>query len=364
MKIVSPLLKHVVYPSLAKPGILRRAAGQGVAVVTYHGILPRGYRPVDSVLDGHLIDAQMLRRQLRLLKARYHVIAPEDFLAWCRDRRELPPYSVLLTCDDGLRNNLTDMLPILQEEEVRCLFFVTGASAADEPTSLWYEELFLILHAARCRTFKICAAGVEISGELGSRNSRQGTWWRAVKRLSQIDAERRLAFVCSARAELAVSEGINLDRDDSERSRRFRFLLRADLLQLDGAGMTIGAHTLSHPVLSQCPPDLARAEITESRSRLQTVLNKPVWAFAYPFGDAESVTPQILSMAKEAGYDAAFLNIGGGLGSSIPRFAIPRIHVTAEMNLGEFEACVAGFHGALRRRTRRDSQYAVLRAQD
>ena len=359
MRIVSPLLKHVVYPSLAKPGLLRRAAGRGLAVVTYHGVLPEGYEPVDPSLDGNLITAEMLRRQLRLLKARYHVIAPDDLLLWCRSGREFPPLSVLLTCDDGLRNNLTDMLPVLQEEEVCCLFFVTGASAADEPASLWYEELFLILLAARSGRFETSDAGVEVNGELSRLEGRRAVWWNTVKLLSQVDAERRRAFLFAARIQLGVSDGMNSGGDDLPRQRRFRLLRREELLQLDAAGMTIGAHTLTHPMLSQSPPELALREIAESRSRLEVALGKPVWAFAYPFGGSDSITPQVLAMAQQAGYEAAFLNIAGGLGTDIPRFAIPRVHVTAAMNLGEFEAHVAGVHGSLRRWAKRDLRAAV-----
>lgn len=363
MRFVSSSLRRIVYPCLARTGYLRSHVRAGLAVVTYHGVLPQGYDPVDEALDGNLIHAEMLRRQLRLLKARYHVIEPQELLSWCTSGRELPALSVLLTCDDGLRNNLTDMVPILREEGVRCLFFVTGASAADEPASLWYEELFLILQAAHSGHFEISSAGVAISGELGTRAGRQATWWSAVKRLSQVDAESRRAFLCAVQDQLGVNDGLNFDGYDSPRRLRFQLLRRAELLQLDCAGMTIGAHTLTHPVLSQSLPEQAYAEIAESRSRLEATLGKPVWAFAYPFGNAESVTPQVLAMPKQAGYEAAFLNIGRGLGTNIPRFAIPRIHVTAAMNLGEFEAHVAGLHGSLQRWARRDPRVAALAAQ-
>ena len=105
-------------------------------MVTYHGVLPEGYEPVDPAFDGNLIRADVLRRQLRLLKAHYNVISPEDALAWREGRRELPPKAVLLTCDDGLLNCLTDMLPVLQQEKVSCLFFVTGASTEESRTML------------------------------------------------------------------------------------------------------------------------------------------------------------------------------------------------------------------------------------
>lgn len=126
-----------------------------------------------------------------------------------------------------------------------------------------------------------------------------------------------------------------------------------ELRELIMKGMTIGAHTMSHPTLSQAPPELARAEISESGVRLGAALGERPWAFAYPFGDAQSVTPGVLKMPKEAGYEAAFMNFAGGLGSELPVFALPRIHVTAEMSLAEFEGQVSGFYGWLQRRAGR-----------
>jgi hypothetical protein len=43
------------------------------------------------------------------------------------------------------------------------------------------------------------------------------------------------------------------------------------------------------------------------------------------------------------------MNVGGGFGSGVGRFAIPRVHVTADMKLAEFEAHIAGFYRNLKR---------------
>jgi len=351
MKLVSPILKQIVYPCLAGTGFLRWLAGSGLAVVTYHGVLPQGYEPFDAGFDGNLVSGEMLRRQLRLLKANYSVVSPEEVLLWCQGRRELPPRAVLLTCDDGLLNNLTEMLPILQEEGLSCLFFVTGASAGTERRSLWYEELFLILHRAPAGQFAVSCPGFEMAAELAGRAQRRTVWWDWVKQLSRVDAETRRSFVCAARPQLGVENPEKpMEGNDSPRCRRFNLLTADELARLVSAGMTIGAHTMSHPILSQSPPELARAEIAESRAALESVLGKQIWALAYPFGDAASVNSDVLAMTQEAGYAAAFVNFGGGLGSQLPRYAIPRVHVTAEMRLSEFEAHVAGFHAAMQRR--------------
>ena len=356
MKIMSPLLKKVLYPALSSAGIFHRTTGSGLAVVTYHGVLPSGYHPVDAAFDGNLVSAATLRRQLRLLKAHYTVITPADALAWREGRGGLPPRAVLLTCDDGLLNCLTDMLPVLVEEKVTCLFFVTGASAVESRTMLWYEELFLLLLRAPNGPLEISGDGITIQGALHSREERRALWWNSVKRLSQVSAERRESFLRSTRSQLRLEElsELNLDNNADE-SRRFGLLTAVELRQLTAAGMTIGAHTLSHPMLSQLPVPLAQAEISDSKARLESVLQARVWALAYPFGDPESVTPQVLSMAKDAGFSAAFLNFGGGLGVDLPAFALPRVHVTAEMGLAEFEAHVSGFYSRLQMRAGRKS---------
>jgi|HubBroStandDraft_6_1064221.scaffolds.fasta_scaffold05302_6 peptidoglycan/xylan/chitin deacetylase (PgdA/CDA1 family) len=361
MKFVSPFLKRVVYPTLSGAGVFRRAAARGLAVVTYHGVVPEGYEPVDSTLDGNLVSAETLRLQLRLLKSNYDLVTPEDVLAGREGGRELPARAVLVTCDDGLLNHLTDMLPVLQQEKVRCLFFVTGASAGEQRNMLWYEEMFLMFLRAPSRHFETSCDGVVISGELGGLEQRRGVWWDSVKRLSSVDAEIRSRFVRAMEAEFGLEAKKGIDESETMR-RRFGLLTASEVRELASAGMTIGAHTMSHPVLSLAPVEIARAEIGESRIGLESVLQRRVWAFAYPFGDARSVTSQVLAMPQAAGYSAAFLNFGGGLGAELPGYALPRIHVTADMSLAEFEAHVSGFYSLLQRRAGRDTREQLAHA--
>jgi peptidoglycan/xylan/chitin deacetylase (PgdA/CDA1 family) len=347
MRLVSPLLKHVIYPGLSKVGYLRRAAGTGPAVLTYHGVLPAGYRIVDSGLDGSLVSADSCRRQLRFLKDQYNVISPKEFLLWCEAGHALPPRSVLLTCDDGLRNSLSDMLPILQEFELECLFFVTGASLSGAPTMLWYEELYLMFLAAPGSfTLELLGLGLR-AGK--SPQERRSLWWDLVRKLSQYDLNCRKALLGSIRMQLRLSERWDAKyHEDPVLSRRFSVLNQSEVHQLAGAGMCIGAHTLSHPMLSQSSPDVAWREISGSKQTLEQALGQKIWALAYPFGDSSSVTSREVQMAKRAGFKSAFLNLGGGFGTETPKFALPRVHITAEMSLVEFEAHISGFYRSLR----------------
>ena len=354
MKIISSVLRSAVYPSMAAAGIFRRTRAAGLAIVTYHGVLPPGYEPIDAALDGNLIAADTLQRQLCLLKKSYNVISPEEFLAWREGRFALPERAVLLTCDDGLLNCLTEMLPVLQQAGPRCLFFVTGASAQETRTTLWYEDLLLAFLRAPAASFEVTFEGLRFAGELGSRKRRRSMWWRTVKQLSQFTADERKEFLG------LVQSNVQAERESilhgSIESRRFELMTLPELRQLASSGMTIGAHTENHPMLSHASQQLVRDEVLGCKTKLESALGKPVWAQAYPFGDPESVNPSVLQITQEAGFKAAFVNFGGGLGADLLPYAMPRVHVTANMGLSEFEAQVSGFHARLQRHTSRNSQ--------
>jgi peptidoglycan/xylan/chitin deacetylase (PgdA/CDA1 family) len=348
--VVSPILKRVVYPWLANSGYLRRRADGGAfCVLTYHGILPAGYQVGDSQQDGSLVSAENLRGQLQLLKECYHVVSPDEVRDWVAGGKELPERAVLLTCDDGLRSVLTDMTPILREEGLSCVFFALGASVGPSPQMLWYEKLYLLLLEAPGGIHSFDSPAMRV--ELGDRAQRRAAWWDLVKKLSQYDQPTRDAFLEASRIQFGLLDPWNADctKDEGKR-RRFGLLNGDELRQLVDQGMSIGSHTLNHPMLSQQTSELAWQEISESRGLLENAIGKPIWALAYPFGDPGSVTTREMQMAEQAGFECAFMNIGGGFGAALPKFALPRVHVTADMSLAEFEAHLSGFHRDFRSR--------------
>ena len=322
VRLVSPLLKHIVYPGLSKAGYLRHAAGTRPAVLTYHGVLPTEYKVVDPGLDGSVVSSEAFRCQLRFLKSCYNLISPQEFLLWGESEHKFPPGSVLLTCDDGLKNSLFDMVPILQEQGLRCLFFVTGASLTNTPTMLWYEELYLMFLAGP-ENFALDLPEIGLQANIDDKKKRR-LWWDLVKKLSRYGIDRRSALLGNVKVQLGLSERWDAEyREDRACSRRFLVLNRAELQQLAAAGMCIGAHTISHPMLSQLSPELAWSEISESKHKLEQALGQRISAFAYPFGDSSSVTPRELEMAERAGFRCAFLNVGGGFGSRTPKLLCP-----------------------------------------
>jgi peptidoglycan/xylan/chitin deacetylase (PgdA/CDA1 family) len=342
MRFASPLLKSVIYPALHHTGGLKRLApAGGCTVVTYHGVLPAGYSSRDPFLDNNLLSPDTLRSQLRFLRTNYNVIDPEEYRAWILNGQPLAPRSVLITCDDGLLNHLSDMLPILQSEGIRGLFFVTGRSCSDNPGMLWYEELYHFL-----RSGLLIAADWQLLFEPGTHPDAplgsHAFWWQAVRSASRMPPQQRDETLQQLRTKCNLPSSEFPDR-------RYRLLNAREVQQLSQAGMAIGAHSMTHAVLSECSNSESFREINDSKAQLENLLGQSVWAFAYPYGNPPTMGDREVTMAQDAGFDCAFVNVGGGFSEASDRFRLSRAHITADMNIAELEAHMTGFHALLQR---------------
>ena len=341
MLVVSPLLKRVVYPALHHSGCLDHVnPAAGYAVVNYHGVLRSGYSSGDIPLDGSLVQPEAFRHQLQFLKAHYHVIHPEEFRASIEQGKPLPPRSVLVTCDDGLVNAFTEMLPVMQSENVPCLFFVTAASCGDQPGMLWFQELYHLMQSNPLMGLDPRLPSEERAAN--RQNDLHSLWWNTVRRASRWDSTIRADWMDRVRGScdstlLAASD------------RQWRMLGNTELKQLVEAGMSIGSHSLSHAVLSLCSDEEARREIQDSKIEIEQALGRPVWAFAYPFGDPFTVGERELRLARESGYSCAFVNVEHWDTECGNSFALERIHVTSDMTMPELAAHLSGIHKRLQR---------------
>jgi hypothetical protein len=239
MKFVSPLLKHAVYPVLSRTGFLRHHARSGqLCVVTYHGVRPARYESIDPLLDGALVTAEALCCQIRLLQSRYNVISPDQVRRWVLHNEPLPPRAVLLTCDDGLENTVTEMLPILKQERVACLFFVTGSSATSNPQMLWYEELYLMFLASPDGVVRV--EELNLNEGLADRGALRDSWWRAVREMSKFDETGRREVFERVRKACSLPEDWRRRYSENRATRQRFFLLTLDTLpELAGWRMTV-----------------------------------------------------------------------------------------------------------------------------
>lgn len=115
----------------------------------------------------------------------------------------------------------------------------------------------------------------------------------------------RLCELLRARGARATFN-LNPGQHGRHRSEPWRYRDRKDVVRLAldelvpvYAGFTIANHTVSHPWPLKIEPAAWRREVIDGRSRLQDIFQQPVLGFAYPFGQHDSATAEVV---KEAGH--------------------------------------------------------------
>lgn len=116
------------------------------------------------------------------------------------------------------------------------------------------------------------------------------------------------------------------------------YMTRAQLLEMDDGGVTIGAHSRTHPDLRRCSPGELEGEVRGSKEDLEDLLAKPVTSFAYPTGLTDD---RVFAAVAAAGFTSAVTTRPGWWRSATGALRIPRSFVE-DFSDATFMAATAG----------------------
>jgi len=327
---------------------LRSRLTKGALILGYHRIVETSQDPYRiSVTPQHFAE------QLKILRQYAHPMPLMDLVQALQDGN-LPPRAVAITIDDGYADNLYKAKPLLEHYQVPATIFVTTGFMGRE---FWWDELeriFLstrllpdrlylplgshiyewLLNAAdrelpftwmECLEYKVNAApqGFAADGDASTiqekeeHSSRQQLLLRLHKLLlSWSHAERQKAML----------RLWNWAGAKSSEGPIHRALTHDELIELTGGGLIdVGAHTMTHPTLSELSVTAQRLEIQQSKAYLEALLRRPVTSLSYPNG---SLSEDTLAIVQDSGFTCACASYNdvarrGNNPLHLPRFWIP-----------------------------------------
>lgn len=262
------------------------------------------------------VDAARFDELLGWVKSWFNVLPLDTAVQQLHEGR-LPARAAALSFDDGYADNHDVALPLLRRHGLPCSFFV--ATGFLNGGRMWNDTL---IEAVRRSTLPVLdlrglqdAKGDDLGQHvLGGTSARRELLGRLIVRAKYLPPEPRLACVdaIAARAEVRPPDDLMMT---SEQVRALRH-----------AGMQIGAHTVSHPILATLDAAQATDEIARGRDTLQQMLGERVGLFAYPNGKPgidylPDVHPGIV---RELGFDAAVSTRWAAAGRGDDVFQIPR----------------------------------------
>jgi peptidoglycan/xylan/chitin deacetylase (PgdA/CDA1 family) len=355
-------------------GLKLLGAWPGVLVLNYHRIGNREGQPWDRTMLN--ANADELDSQLATLARHAEVIGPDEVFAAMsagRGRR------VLITFDDGYRDNYELAFPLLRRHGLPATFFL-ASGFLDSPRPAWWDEIAWMVRHARDQTRSTEAmpsGGRSMPSGDGSMPSGDGSMPSGGRSKPSGDGSMpsgggsmpsggrsKPSGDGSFAATSLLLGGISFPASDEDAAiaaviARYKTLPDGDgerLLdelaaatgsgrcgasevkdlwmtwemarEMHAAGMSIGGHTVTHPVLARLTPESQREEVTTCARRLHEELGVAMRWFAYPVGNPDTFTSVTREILRECGVELAFSFYGGfALPSRWDPLDVPRIHV-------------------------------------
>jgi peptidoglycan/xylan/chitin deacetylase (PgdA/CDA1 family) len=290
---------RAAYRCLAPAGAKSR-----LTILIFH----RVHAVPDPLFPGEL-DVEAFESRMLWVKRWFNVL-PLDEAVVCLRQGRLPERPLAITFDDGYADNAELAAPVLLRLGMPATFFI--ATGFLDGGRMWNDTVVEAVRTARGPVLDLAPLGL---GEhpMTDARSRRAAIDRLIGALKNLLAGDRVA---KADRIAAIAAG-DLPTDLMMRA--------ADVHGLHARGMTIGAHTVSHPVLNRITDDAARSEIAVGRGRLEEITGAPVRLFAYPHGKpVEDYRLRHVRLVRELGFDAAVTTAWGVAHSGADPFQLPR----------------------------------------
>ncbi|HVJ68119.1 MAG TPA: polysaccharide deacetylase family protein [Caulifigura sp.] len=309
------------------PLVRRLSPWKGLLVLNYHRIGDAGSTPLDPGVFSATQD--QFDAQLAWLKQHADVIGEDGLDAALAGA---PGRFVLITFDDGYLDNYELAFPVLARHEIPATFFITTGFIDQRRVAWWDEISWMVKQAVRRQWPTRLQIGRPPEWSLEEASSATRTLLRAYKSLSTTEWP---AFL----DEIAEATGAGRCPLTDEASP---WMTWAQIRRLQEAGHTVGAHTVTHPVLARCSREQQRFEITESKRRIEEILGQPVQSFSYPVGTADAFTVETAELMRDAGIRWAFNFQGGYMDArragAADHYSLPRIAMEPELSGPRFQA--------------------------
>ncbi len=267
---------------------------------------------------GTTVSRRMFAAQIERLTERYTIIPLDDALAILKNNSPIDRAYCVITFDDGYSDNYHNAFPVLQHFGATATFFIMGSCLVGSGYIRWLDEYYYMLDQTR-----VTATLLHMKGDRFPRLiSPRGRWERRLTDLvRRWPHEDKDALIAALRVALKVDVPRNLLNSQL-------YLSAPQIQEMHHAGMTIGAHTMTHPfALGHLPAETARQEVIRSVDVVRELTNQVYVPFAYPWGDPASYNRDIINLLKEIGAECAVTTAPGNNGSDTPPFELKRIAV-------------------------------------
>jgi len=291
-----------------------RQLGNGPTILFYHGVMPEEF--CSPVRGGHHSIPEF-QRQIRYLTRFKRVISLSEFCERSNSGERLSSREVVLTFDDGYRNNLLYAAPILEQYGVVATLFV---SARHIETGRRLPNYFVRQAIWNTDQKQVKIEACNQVYDVSSPEQRRISLSRLMRLMKTVDISSVDRIVREVRDWLSESRW-----DELEAANQDEELLQwSEVRQLSRSGWGIGSHCHDHAILhSNQSRNQIRYQLQASRKMITDRIEECRF-FAYPNGERGFIAPAAVEEVKKAGYELGLSAEAGDIHGRLNRYLLPR----------------------------------------
>jgi len=292
-------MKDLAKRAILASGALRLISpGASAAILMYHSVMPDPAAHSDS-LGGIIHSESKFRAQMDLLASDYHPVSLDEVVDALNSRKDLPSRSVVVTFDDGYTDNSEVAMPVLNQLGIPAIFYVT-VDCVEQRKLPWPSHLRFAFRKTKLQAWSDSRGN---SWSLNDSDSRERAYLASCDDCCQLTGKLQEDFVRRAEQQLQAAAPGDLSS----------LMMSYDQIRsLARHGHIVGSHTMTHPNMAYIPEQDAKAELAESKQRLERELKATIKHFSYP---CPAMTPhwneKTVAQSRSVGYDSAVTTNGG-----------------------------------------------------
>jgi peptidoglycan/xylan/chitin deacetylase (PgdA/CDA1 family) len=271
---------------------------RGVLVLNYHRVGEAADQPWDRGMWS--TTAEGFDEHLAYLSRHIDVVGVADLQEVVGRKRGR---HVLLTFDDGYRDNYEVAFPLLQRHGLPATFFLS-TGFLDAPAVAWWDEIsWMVRHAQH--DLVVAGPGLPVDVPLTGPDDELAVAI-LIEHYKSLPGDRTDAFLEH------IASGTGAGRCDPALAAP-QWMTWDMAREMQAAGMTLGGHTVTHPILGRLTPDEQEQEIAVCAERMRAETGRPMRWFSYPVGSRGSFDQPTREALRRNDVEIAFSFYGGYL---------------------------------------------------
>ncbi len=227
----------------------------------------------------------------------YNVMTLGDCVAHFKDTNKWPKRAVVLTVDDGYADFYKYGFPELKKRNLGATFFVTYDFVAGK-CWLWPDIIEYALLKADGSGFNCPYREHAVYYPLGTESDRLSLVFQLVNYCKGLANTERLSFI----DRLMLALGVDIPAIPP---KEYQSVTWSQLQEMQEHGIEIGAHTISHPILSKLDDSELEYELIESGHLLSQKLGREVRSCCYPNSAEGDIDDRVLALMDQSNYLSA-----------------------------------------------------------